>query len=240
MSDLLEKALDAHGGLDLWRSFSSLEADVKATGALFQFKQQTEALHDTTVRIDTRRPHTTFSPIGMPGLRGVFEGDGRVLIESDAGKVLEQRPAPRSAMLALPADQPWDLMHILYFGGYAQWNYLSTPFMFTLPGFETREVEPWQEGEETWRRLHVRFSPDVPTHCAEQTFYFDESGLLRRLDYASEVISSNPAAHYLYDYAEFSGLRMATRRKALRRNPDGTAAPEPVFVGIEYTDIRLS
>src|SRR3546814_5537580 len=41
--------------------------------------------------------------------------------------------------------------------------------------------------------------------------------LLRRLDYHSEVVNSVPTAHYLYDHANFSGLVMPTRRKALPR-----------------------
>src|SRR3546814_16085276 len=81
---------------------------------------------------------------------------------------------------------------------YAGWNYLTTPFLFTYPGFETEEIEPWEEEGEIWRRLKVRFSPDIPTHCPEQIFHFDAKGLLRRLDYHSEVVTSVTTAHYLY------------------------------------------
>src|SRR3546814_13091505 len=68
----------------------------------------------------------------------------------------------------------------------------------------------------------------IPTHCPEQIFHFDAKGLLRRLDYHSEVVNSVPTAHYLYDHANFSGLVMPTRRKALPRLPDGRSAPGPV------------
>src|SRR3546814_3099699 len=78
-------------------------------------------------------------------------------------------------------EYPWDLLHLAYFCGYAGWNYLTTPFLFTYPGFETEEIEPWEEEGEIWRRLKVRFSPDIPTHCPEQIFHFDAKGLLRRL-----------------------------------------------------------
>src|SRR3546814_20705780 len=86
-------------------------------------------------------------------------------------------------------EYPWDLLHLAYFCGYAGWNYLTTPFLFTYPGFETEEIEPWEEEGEIWRRLKVRFSPDIPTHCPEQIFHFDAKGLLRRLDYHSEVVN---------------------------------------------------
>src|SRR3546814_6143680 len=79
----------------------------------------------------------------------------------------------------------------------------------------------------------------IPTHCPEQIFHFDAKGLLRRLDYHSEVVNSVPTAHYLYDHANFSGLVMPTRRKALPRLPDGRSAPGPVFVDLGYSNFRL-
>jgi hypothetical protein len=48
---------------------------------------------------------------------------------------------------------------------------------------ETKEIEPWQENGETWRRLKVTFPASIATHSAEQTFYFDQEGLLTRHDY---------------------------------------------------------
>src|SRR3546814_736735 len=85
-----------------------------------------------------------------------------------AGRVLERRPSPRAVFDGMAREYPWDLLHLAYFCGYAGWNYLTTPFLFTYPGFETEEIEPWEEEGEIWRRLKVRFSPDIPTHCPEQ------------------------------------------------------------------------
>jgi hypothetical protein len=36
-----------------------------------------------------------------------------------------------------------------YFIAYATWSYLLEPFLLTLPGVETREIEPWSEVGET-------------------------------------------------------------------------------------------
>ena len=46
-------------------------------------------------------------------------------------------------------------MQELSFVSYALWNYLATPFVFTEPGFETREIGPHEENGETWHRLLV-------------------------------------------------------------------------------------
>ena len=44
MSDLLNLAIAAHGGLDCWSSFSRLTARVRLGGALWMLKQQEKLL----------------------------------------------------------------------------------------------------------------------------------------------------------------------------------------------------
>jgi len=34
----------------------------------------------------------------------------------------------------------WDDLHLAYFSGYAMWNYLTTPFLFAMEGFEVEEA----------------------------------------------------------------------------------------------------
>src|SRR6266404_8713891 len=47
-------------------------------------------------------------------------------------------------------------------------------------------------GGETWRQLSVIFPPGIPTHSVRQTFYFNDKGLLQRLDYATGVAAPHP------------------------------------------------
>ena len=49
----------------------------------------------------------------------------------------------------------------------------------------------------------VRFPDDYPTHSAEQTFYFNQQGLLKRLNYVVDILGGGPAAggaHYCFDH----------------------------------------
>jgi hypothetical protein len=73
-------------------------------------------------------------------------------------------------------------------------NYLSTPFVFTRPQAQLRELEPLQEYGDICRRLHVTFPSDMPTRLAEQIVCSDEKGLLQRIDYVGYV-ASGVAAH---------------------------------------------
>src|SRR5262249_48949965 len=118
------------------------------------------------------------------------------------------------------------------------WNYLSCPFLFAEPGFDVRELPPWDEAGERWRRLAVVFPPHIPTHCREQTFYFDARGLLRRLDYTPDVLGSLArAAHYCFDHRNFAGLVVPTRRRVVPRRADGQAWRGPTLVSIDVSDV---
>jgi hypothetical protein len=60
------------------------------------------------------------------------------------------------------------------------------------------------------------------------------------VDYSAPVAGGAPTAHYLSEHRDFSGIKVATKRRALRRKADGTAIPDPVFVAIDIADIRFS
>jgi hypothetical protein len=102
------------------------------------------------------------------------------------------------------------------------WNHLTTPFLFAQPRFECKEIEPHQENGETWPCLYVRFPTDIPTHNdfkvgAEQTFFFNDKGLLQRLDY----LAIGPSSHYCFDHTNFKGIVFPTLRRVVARPPSG-------------------
>jgi hypothetical protein len=47
------------------------------------------------------------------------------------------------------------MLQLAYFVGTAMWTYLTQPFTFAHPGFQTTELDPWPEKGEQWRRLRV-------------------------------------------------------------------------------------
>jgi hypothetical protein len=60
------------------------------------------------------------------------------------------------------------------------------------------------------------------------------------MDYVAPVAGGAPTAHYMSEYKDFSGIKVATKRRALRRKPDGTTVPDPVFVSIDIANIQFS
>jgi hypothetical protein len=167
------------------------------------------------MHVDTQRIAVDTSPWTGVGTVGHFVPD-RVWITDGERRVIEDRRNPRASFAGHVHSTPWDQLQRLYFTSYALWNYLSTPFLFTRPGFGLRELEPHQEGGDVWRRLLVRFPTDIPTHSDEQTFYFNEKGLLQRVDYVTDV-AGGIGAHYCYDHLSFGGIVFPTRRVVTRK-----------------------
>lgn len=238
MSDLLDLAIQAHGGMDRFRQLRTLRVAFSAGGLLFAAKGKRRALYDVEGLVDLARPRTTVFPYPEVGRRGEFEAD-RVWIESDRRELLSERRHPRAAFARLRQRIWWDHLDVLYFIGYALWNYMSVPFLFARPGFEVGEIEPWTEGEEVWRRLRVTFPDDVPTHSPRQVFYFDGRGLLRREDYTADIVSSRGrSAHYCFDHKAFSGLVIPTRRQVVPRRANDRALGGPTLAWLKIKGIE--
>ena len=77
------------------------------------------------------------------------------------------------------------------------WTYLTTPFLYTYPGFVTEEISPWEENGEIWRRLKVTFPDNIASHTREQISFFGPDGLLRRHDYTVDILGGATGVNYM-------------------------------------------
>ncbi len=239
MSELRDLVLDAHGGIARWRKLKTIEGDMSITGALWARRGWSDVLRDVHVTADVWGQMVSYQPFTDPGMRSVYRPD-YAAVETSDGKLIRDRRNPRAAFDGHSVETKWDDLDLAYFSGYAIWNYLNSPFLFLLPGVETEEIEPWDEHGEQRRRLKVTFPDSIATHCSEQVFHIGSDGLISRLDYSAAVTGGVPIAHYSSDYRDFDGIKIATRRRAYRRNPDGTALVNFIAVAIDIADIRLS
>jgi hypothetical protein len=238
MNELARLAIDAHGGLDRWKHFTTLSVHGINGGVLWSAKGKAGVLDDVTIAVDIRSEKVSHWPFGSADRRSRFEPQ-QVALEDASGKVVEELRQPRSSFQGHTLETPWSDLQLAYFVGCAMWTYLNTPFLLVRPGVESEELEPWQEAGETWRRLRVRFPPDIATHSTEQTLYFDQGGMLKRHDYDVEISGGTPAAHYVSDLREFSGIVFPTKRRIFPRQPDGHSATGPLVVSIDLDQFVL-
>ena len=239
MSDLLDKVIEAHGGLDRWSELNEISAHLVQGGALWGLKGQAGVLDDVTVTVALHEERASHHPFGAPARRSAFTPE-RVAIERDDGTLIEELQNPRDSFAGHTFETPWNTLQLAYFAGYAMWTYLTQPFSFALPGFETTEIDSWDEDGETWRRLRVVWPDSLATHNPEQTLYFDDAGLLARHDYEVEIAGGTAAAHYVSDYEEVDGIKLPIRHRIFPRRADDQSLDEPLVVSIDITEVAFS
>jgi hypothetical protein len=234
------RAIEAHGGGELWAGAEAVEVELSAGGFAFATKLQGAAVRATRIRVSTRRQHVVLEDFPREGRRGVFDGDGSVRIETVDGEPLQTRADARRAFADLRHKLWWDKLDILYFSGYAIWTYLAAPFVFALDGYELAPLGQWTERGETWERIGVRFPETIHTHSRDQVFYVDERGWIRRHDYTAEPFGEwAKAVHYSTDHKRFDGLLVPTRRRVYPRRADNRPRAHPRLVWIDLSDAKV-
>jgi hypothetical protein len=219
---LLAETIAAHGGLDRWEQVNRLRLRVRIGGTILLSRLASPRTRAFDADIETRRVGVRLRPFPRPGFTGIFDG-GAVRIETDAKAVVAERTIARGLTGEPERRLLWDDLDVLYFFGYAIWNYAVTPYLFLWQGFESREGTVWQEpGGGRWRTLHVVYPTSIPTHSRGQTLYFDERGWLQRLDYTAEIFGNIArAAHYCSGHQVFDGLVFPTHRVVWWRRSSG-------------------
>ena len=239
MNDLLEFAIEAHGGLDRWNSFSKLAADLSISGAIWDIKQVPGMLKDKTFEIDTHQQCLSITPFPSVAQRTLFTPQ-RVWIERLDGTIVDSRGNPKAAYDGHVQETPWDIFHVAYFASEALWTYLTSPFLYSYPGFETEEIEPWHEDGEVWRRLKITFPDSVESHTRTQVTHFGPDGLMRRHDYTVDILGDASGANYVSEYRDFQGIMMPTRRRVYASDDNMQKVPEPLLVALDFGRITLS
>ena len=239
MNDLLKFAIESHGGLDRFKHFSHLQADLLQGGVLWALKGKPTVLERAHVRVDLKEEHVSHWPFAPTQNRSNFTPD-RVAIETPEGDVVEELTQPRASFAGFEMETPWSDPQIGYFAGYTMWTYLTSPFTLAPPGVVTKEIEPWVENGKTWRRLRAEFPDDIATHSKVQTYYFDDDGLLRRHDYEVDIQGSNPAARYLSEPVQVQGITLYGKMRIFPRKADNHPAVEPLIVSIDLSNYVFS
>jgi hypothetical protein len=232
---LLEDALHASGGLHLWRQAQRFTAHVSIGGALCTRKCSSARLKELLIEGSTRDQVLEITGFMAADRRALYRPDW-VALEGSDGRRLKERAATPAEFQALLASTTWDELLLAHYCGYFIWNYMNVPFVLSGPGFEIEEVEPRSVRGEIWRRLRVRFPPRVATHSAEQIFYFDSQGIMRRQDYLATYDGRTAVAQMFSAHQRFSGVLVPTLCRLLRLESDGAPIAKPPLLDIEIFD----
>lgn len=237
MNDLLQKAIDAHGGLKRWNEVNTIQVAASITGAIWFVKSQGDYLKNVVMKVDTKieRLVTDF-----PGEDKRFIFEPRcVVMEKVDGTLIQARDNPEASFEGQVRETPWDDLHVAYFQGEALWTYLNIPFLYAREGFVTQEIASIKVEGETWRRLMVKFPDHVKSHTREQISCFGPDGLLRRHDYTVDVLGGATGLNYASEYRNVEGIIIPTKRRVYAYEGDYQLVPEPLLVGIDMGEIII-
>jgi hypothetical protein len=237
MSELLNLAIKAHGGLDRWNKVKAIKVEASITGAIWYVKGKPDVLKNVVLTAETQNERLT---VDFPGQdkRAVFE-PSCVVIERANGTLIEARDDPEKSLEGQQRETPWDDIHVTYFVGEALWTYLNTPFLYTHDGFITEEIPSIQVEGESWRRLKVTFPDKVKSHTREQISCFGPDGLLRRHDYTVDILGGATGLNYASDYRDIDGIIVPTKRRVYAYEGDYQLVKEPLLVAIDMGEITL-
>ncbi|OKI84549.1 hypothetical protein [Micromonospora sp. CB01531] len=238
MSDLLSHVLEASGGTARWRDLTTISARIDYGGPFWELKGHPAFAGVAQVDADVQAERIRHRHESTGVVTEYDKIADRVTVTAPDGST-EVLDHPRKSLHGAALETPWTAAQTAYFRGYATWHYLVEPYLFTLPGVETQEVEPWIEDGAKWRVLSVAFPPSIDTHNTTQRYYFDEVFHLRRMDYQPEVVGFSPTAHYILEETEVDGIVVPTRRSIHRRNEDGTADRSFAVITLDLTDLAL-
>jgi len=237
MSDLLDLALKAHGGLDRWRQIRSIRVAASITGAIWFVKSQGDVLKDVVLTADTRTERLV---VDFPGQdrRAIFE-PSRIVIQRADGTPVCALDNPEQSFAGQQRETPWDEIHVIYFVGEALWTYLNTPFLYAQDGFATEEIAPIEVKGEIWRRLQITFPDRIKSHTRTQISCFGPDGLLRRHDYTVDILGGATGLNYASDYRDVGGIIVPTKRRIYAFQGDYQPVWDPLLVRIDMGEITL-
>ena len=232
LSKTAAHAVEAYGGVTLWRQAQWLEASVSVRGLAFTLKQR-PFFRRASLRVAVPYCWSRLQPIGrQPHIAGVLDGPD-VYLEDQEGQRVAERMQARSRFPSMRRHFRWDDLDMAYFANYAFWNYLTLPALLLSDAVHWKEAAPGV--------LDALFPDSLPTHCRRQRFHFDQdTGLLRQHDYTAEIIGGFArAAHVIEAHATQGGLRFPSRRRVTPRAPSGRPLAGPTLIAIDVHALRV-
>lgn len=235
--ELIDRVIEAHGGRARWQALERIEAAFSSGGLAFALHMQPFTLRGLRLVLRPHARQVELHGYGRPDWVGEWTPNQVRILDAD-GRTVAERQQPRAGFSRLDKLVRWDRLDLLYFAGYALWNYLSFPHLLELPGVEVIESSA-PDGLKPGH-LRARFDAQLPSHSPYQTFHIDQRGWLTRHDYTADVIGRwATAANFCQASEVVDGLRFYTRRRVLPRLGADSVLPLPTLVWIELDDLRL-
>ena len=236
---VLENALRASGGLDLWRLTRRFVVHMSITGDLCSAKSRNAKLKELAVEGRTHVQELEMTGFARPDLRALYRRDWVAVEGPDTHGIMKRAASPDEFRRGLQAVN-WDELQLAHYCGYLIWNYMAVPFILADPDFKTKELRRAVAAGESLRRLQVVFPARVVTHAPIQTLHFDREGLLRRLDYRAPHADHVPITQVYSGHQRFSGILVPTLCRVSAIGANAVPVGNPALLDVEIFDVNFA
>jgi hypothetical protein len=157
MTGLLDEVLEAHGGFHRCRAARALRATVSLGGPFWDLHAVPAGVR-TNVTVEMQLHDQVVSLSQWTDVEHRFVLRTNPDVSTMTGGDFQEPEVRHNPRASFPAasDAQWDQM-ANYFVGYAIWDYLSTPYLLTLPGVQTFEMTPSIDDGCEWRGYGFSF-----------------------------------------------------------------------------------
>ncbi len=230
---VLPRIMANNGGRVPWEVHRYLQLRLSFGGLAFALKWNKAGTTTRDILIDISNQKVTFYDFPSKGKIGTWQS-GAVSIDTWV------RHKPREYFSHWRRTFYWDDLDLLYFAGYACFNYFVFPYILVNQHCQVMSTQKVTYQNKSLLRLDVEFGSEMPTHSQYQAFYFDAEGRLIRHDYNPEVFMlSAKAAHLCFHHTKVNGVWFPIQRKVLPRKSDGGHASRPILVWINVESIQF-
>lgn len=233
MCELLSTAVHAHGGLSRWHEISSLEGRVSvqdaSSDAVTQAREMSviASTHLQLICLEDLRPEGHISSFTQDEMR-LYQKNGSLL-------AWRTREDLKTGRLKHDGFEVEDIFH----SSAALWITLNAPFLFTWPGFVTREI-PGSIGDcGPVRRLLVGFPPGLSADRHIAVVSFDQNGLMRSLRYAAEPNPLPAPLQYARGHETHDGIVVGSRQYVHSRLPRPDGGVDRLLLSVDIQDLRF-
>lgn len=233
MSELLSEAVKAHGGLSRWREISSLEGRVAVRNSQLAAESPVVELG---LIASTHLPLICLEDLGKGGSVCSFTDEEMRLYRKN-GDLLQWRnredlQAGRERRQALDVED-------VFRSSPALWIALNAPFVFTWPGFVTREISAAIGQCGPVRRLLVGFPPGLGSDMQVAIVSIDNGGLMRSMRYANEPPDIPVHTLCARRHAVHDGIVVGAQQLIHTKLPRPDGRVDRIALSLDIQDLRF-
>ncbi|MTH15851.1 hypothetical protein [Flavobacterium sp. LC2016-01] len=237
MDNLLQDALHAAGGMEIWKKYSTLTAQIRLKGVKSWLESDPGLLENLTFQADLAGGSAQLRNFPERGLYTIFTNDKTSVFDEKDNPVSAFDPA-WGKLFDASLQAPWHAIQMMYFIRYTFWKSLTFPFGLTTEGYEYEQGQILEDNGHLYRSLLVQ-APDDSPYGQLMSLFFAQDNLINRTDYETQNEEPVFFTKITSEYAVLNGLIIPTLIQVYHREQDGTYDAENPLIAVEVRSMKF-